>query len=66
MIPIKCPWCASDSVARISRLPPADPDQYAYYDVFYRYKCNNCGKQGPEFRNNELAAWDAFNNKQEG
>ena len=62
---LKCPWCMAAKVFKVSRLPQESEEQPgSYYDILYSYRCDVCGKHGPEFRNNEQAAWDAFNNKQ--
>ena len=54
-----CPFCGSADIFEVGRI-----DHGLDHDVFYRYRCGNCGKVGIEIKNNNRAAWDAFNAKQ--
>ena len=54
-----CPFCGSASVFEVSRI-----DKRPDIDVFYRYRCNTCGKVGLEFKNDRRKAWATFENKE--
>jgi hypothetical protein len=67
MVPeLHCPWCGSNKIFLVSRIANEnDKLPSTFYDIFYRYRCDDCKKIGPEFRNSTPNAWNAFSNKQE-
>ena len=55
-----CPICNSTNVALISRIDHT----LAYGNIYVKYHCNDCQRDGNEFINSISNAWNQFSNIQ--